>query len=318
MKKNNEYIVFNGDADGLCSANQFLLLNIGDIEIVTGVKRDIALLEKIITAKNSNITVFDIAVKNNLQPLKKLLDQNCKVQWFDHHMSGDFQKHPNLKTNIDISPTVNTSYIVHKYIKEKFPLWAITGLFGDNLHKTAYELAKNICLNNKRTVILKELGELLNYNAYGSTIDDLYFDPAILLKQMTDFADPFDFIENTSILSTLRKGQKEDLNKAKTINPIKQNILILPDEKWSRRVIGIYANLLVRENPDIAHAVMVKNNIEKYYVVSIRSPANSTKTAAEFCQKFPTGGGRAIAAGINKLPFDDLDNFIRKFCNFFD
>jgi hypothetical protein len=35
--------------------------------------------------------------------------------------------------------------------------------------------------------------------------------------------------------------------------------------------------------------------------------------AAELCMQFPTGGGRAGAAGINDLPADTLQRFIDAF-----
>jgi hypothetical protein len=35
--------------------------------------------------------------------------------------------------------------------------------------------------------------------------------------------------------------------------------------------------------------------------------------AAELCMQFPTGGGRAGAAGINDLPTDSLDAFVDAF-----
>jgi hypothetical protein len=314
---NKAYIVYNGDADGLCAANQYLLEKKSHIELISGVKRDIALLDKIVTIQSSHITVFDIAVKNNLSSLKKLLGQHCKILWFDHHISAEIPQHSNLTTHIDTRPTVNTSSIVYQYFQNRFHSWAVAGLFGDNLHKAAYELAQSIGFNNEKTSCLKELGELLNYNAYGASVEDLYYDPECLLPQLNQFVDALDFIKSTSIVSTLREGLINDMNSAISIQPIAPQVFILPDEKWSRRVIGHYANSLVKNNPDLAYAVLVKNNSENSYVVSIRSPSHTTKTAASFCLKFPTGGGRSIAAGINHLPFDQFDDFVKAFCEYF-
>ena len=41
------YDVFNGDADGLCSLQQIRLAEPADSVLVTGVKRDIALLARV-------------------------------------------------------------------------------------------------------------------------------------------------------------------------------------------------------------------------------------------------------------------------------
>jgi hypothetical protein len=49
------------------------------------------------------------------------------------------------------------------------------------------------------------------------------------------------------------------------------------------------------------------------YLVSVRAPLENKRGADELCRKFPTGGGRAAAAGINALPADQLDPFIDAF-----
>ena len=49
------------------------------------------------------------------------------------------------------------------------------------------------------------------------------------------------------------------------------------------------------------------------YLVSLRVPASSSVTADAFCRKFPTGGGRSTAAGINHLPASELERFSQDF-----
>ena len=34
---------------------------------------------------------------------------------------------------------------------------------------------------------------MINYNAYGETIDDLHFSPEVLFKASQPFSDPFEF-----------------------------------------------------------------------------------------------------------------------------
>jgi hypothetical protein len=41
------YDVFNGDADGICALHQLRLANPRDAVLLTGVKRDIALLQRV-------------------------------------------------------------------------------------------------------------------------------------------------------------------------------------------------------------------------------------------------------------------------------
>ena len=49
------------------------------------------------------------------------------------------------------------------------------------------------------------------------------------------------------------------------------------------------------------------------YLISVRAPLNDKRGAAELCMQFPTGGGRAAAAGINDLPADSVDAFVEAF-----
>jgi len=89
-------------------------------------------------------------------------------------------------------------------------------------------------------------------------------------------------------------------------------VYLLPAETWARRVSGVFGNQLANQHPDRAHAV-VYHREQGGYVVSVRAPLNNRKGADELCGKFPTGGGRRGAAGINHLPLTELDNFIREF-----
>jgi hypothetical protein len=89
-------------------------------------------------------------------------------------------------------------------------------------------------------------------------------------------------------------------------------VFLLPDEPWARRVSGVYSNDLATNNPARAHAVLtIKDNGN--YLISVRAPMNNKRGAAELCMQFPTGGGRAAAAGINDLPTERLQDFIGAF-----
>jgi hypothetical protein len=87
-------------------------------------------------------------------------------------------------------------------------------------------------------------------------------------------------------------------------------VLLLPDEPWSHRVSGVYGNELANGAPDKAHAVLTNNADGNSYTVSVRAPLNNKQGADKICVQFPTGGGRAGAAGVNKLADEDLNRFI--------
>jgi hypothetical protein len=312
----NQYVVFNGDADGICAAHQYCLGKSIEFESVTGVKRDISLLKKIKSLQNGNISVFDIAIEKNFPELEKLLINGCSIRWFDHHVSDPLPQHDHLICHIDTSPLVNTAFLVSQYLATPSS-WAIIGLCGDNILKTAEGLAKDLNLSRNDYTRLYEAGELLNYNAYGESTDDLHIHPADLLAGMAPYENPFDYLHDTSTVDQLRDGMEMDLDQVESIKPITAGVFIFPNEKWARRVIGVFANRKIREAPDTACAVLIEKQNNTSFVVSVRSPLHSKKSAAALCTQFPTGGGRIKAAGINQLPHDQLSQFVDGFKKFY-
>ena len=103
---------------------------------------------------------------------------------------------------------------------------------------------------------------------------------------------------------------------AQTLEPLHAReswaVFVLPDQPWARRVSGVYSNDLATDHPDRAHAVLTEK-ANGNYLVSVRAPMNNKQGAAELCMQFPTGGGRAGAAGINDLPGTDLQGFVEAF-----
>ena len=76
-------------------------------------------------------------------------------------------------------------------------------------------------------------------------------------------------------------------------------VCVLPNEAWARRVSGVFVNHLANLNTDRGHAILT-NKANGNFLVSV--PLSNKRGAAELCRKFPTGGGREAAAGINDLP----------------
>ena len=54
--------VFNGDADGLCALQQLRLAAPRSTVLVPGVKRDIALLQRVPAGPGDSVTALDIAL----------------------------------------------------------------------------------------------------------------------------------------------------------------------------------------------------------------------------------------------------------------
>jgi hypothetical protein len=174
---------------------------------------------------------------------------------------------------------------------------------------------RSICRPTKLAQ-LQSLGECLNYNGYGETLDDLFFDPAELYRQLRPFADPFAFIAESPAYQTLKTGYQEDMARAVAVPAMEARaagrIFMLPAEKWARRISGVFGNQLAVESPAQAHAVLTAKP-EGGYVVSVRAPLVARSGADELCSQFDSGGGRKGAAGINHLPESELGRFIALF-----
>lgn len=313
------YDIFNGDADGICALHQLRLSEpCPEAELVTGVKRDIALLERLrarLTGADT-LTVLDVSMDTNRAGLVAALERGCRVFYVDHHFAGDPPQGPRLTAHIDPSPEVCTSLIIDRLLAGRFRPWAVVAAFGDNLHAAAEQAAAPLNLTAAQLAMLRELGELLNYNGYGETVADLHFPPGELYLALRPYADPFDFLHHSKALATLRAGFAADMSAARAQTPIRQEasgrIYQFPAQAWSRRVAGVFSNEKARERPDLAHALVVDNGNDTF-MISVRAPLARKRGADTLCRAFPTGGGRAGAAGVNALPSDLMEGFMRQF-----
>lgn len=308
--------VFNGDADGLCALHQLRLADPADSVLVTGPKRDISLLKRVKAQAGDRITVLDIALSKNREALDRILEAGAEVRYFDHHQPGDIPEHPRFESHIDTDANVCTSLLVNRYLQGRHLPWAVAAAFGDNLADAARQAAIPLNLSVDQLAQLQSLGECLNYNGYGETLDDLFYDPAELYRQMRPFAGPFAFIAESAAYRTLKAGYQEDMARAVALDAMDARaagrIFMLPAEKWARRISGVFGNQLAVESPAQAHAVLTAKP-DGGYVVSVRAPLVAKSGADDLCSQFDTGGGRKGAAGINHLPESEVGRFIASF-----
>ncbi|WP_073614429.1 DHH family phosphoesterase [Desulfopila aestuarii] len=313
------YDIFNGDADGICALHQLRLADPRpDATRISGVKRDIVLLGRpeLASICDATLTVLDVSLDSNREPLLQLLARNNTITYFDHHSADPIPKTDLLTASIVLSADTCTSLLVNEALKGKYARWAICGAFGDNLHTKARKIAASCSLSETETDQLREIGELLNYNGYGATIDDLHFHPLELYDAVVPFANPLLFFQESSELVQLRKGFQEDMELALAVaeypNKGKNRVYFFPDAPWGRRVAGVFANLKAREKADSAHALITENR-DGTLRISVRAPLNDRRDAATLCKKFPSGGGRAASAGINYMPADQIEDFLAAF-----
>ncbi len=304
--------VFNGDADGICALHQLRLAEPRESTLVTGVKRDISLLKRVATEDATSVTVLDISMEKNSADLQRLLQAQVPVQYFDHHFPGDIPADDGLQAHIDTDANACTGLLVNRFLDNAHLPWAVVAAYGDNLHDAAKQAASPMNLSSDQHAALEELGTLMNYNGYGSTIDDLYFTPDNLYKSIKPYSDPFEFIANDTAFAKLKSGYESDMKKATEVAPDLSTehcaMFIFPQEAFARRVGGVYGNQLARDNPARAHALL-STLPQGGYLVSVRAPLENKTGADELCRKFETGGGRKAAAGINHLPAAELENF---------
>lgn len=69
------YDIFNGDADGIIALLQLRLADPIDTKLVTGVKRDIKLVDTVDAQAGDELTVLDISMEKNMAGLERVLAQ---------------------------------------------------------------------------------------------------------------------------------------------------------------------------------------------------------------------------------------------------
>ena len=315
------YDVFNGDADGICALTQLRNAHPVESVLITGVKRDISLLKQVDATAGDVITVLDISLDKNREPLQQALDAGAEVFYCDHHFAGEIPSAGHLTALINTEPDVCTSILVNGHLGGAFLEWAVVGAFGDNLYDSAGRLARPLGLPDAELERLKNLGTYINYNGYGSSLEDLHFAPADLYRLVSAHANPFGFMEDgRDDFERLETGYRDDMAAAAAIDAecaeAASAVFMLPNEAWARRVSGVYSNDLANANPDRAHAVLTEK-ANGNYLVSVRAPLNNKTGADELCMRFPTGGGRKAAAGVNDLPAGMLNDFMDQFAEFY-
>ena len=308
--------VFNGDADGICALRQLRLAEPREAVLVTGLKRDIDLVKRVRAGRGDLVTVLDVALERNRAAVDALLAGGATVRYFDHHFPGPLPSHANFCATIDQAPVTCTSAIVDRHLGGRFRAWAVAGAFGDNLPDLALDLAATLALDAESVEWLRELGESINYNAYGESLDEVLVSPGELYRVASRYADPLDFVRDEPLIARLTERRVTDLHRALAWSPLRStlaaDIYVLPHAAWSRRVSGTFANRLAVAQPAKAHAVVTPQR-DGGYSVSVRAPRGKRTTALDFCRRFAGGGGRALAAGIERLAPTELDRFVEQF-----
>ena len=316
------FYAFNGDADGLCALRQLALAEglPRDGRMISGPKRRTALLRDVEVAPGDAVTVLDVSLAVNRKDVQRLLEAGAVVRYFDHHHPGEPIEHPHLELHVDTDPRTCTSLIVDHYLDGGHRRWAVAGAFGDNLADAALRSARDSRASAVDIEALRRLGLALNYNSYGDHECELLIGPCELYERLRVHEDPLGFVREDALFERLWSRLQDDLALAKAVGAQAESehasLYVMPDTPWTRRVSGIWANFLAEVAPAKAHAILVPN-ASQGYIVSVRAPLARCFGAAELCLRFPSGGGREGAAGINHLPRHEVERFNALFMTHF-
>ena len=225
--------ICNGDADGLCAVLQWRLHAPGEASLVTGLKRDIALLDRVQAAPGDELLVCDISMQRNRVALLRLLEQGARVRYFDHHAAPDIPAHPNLEAHVEFSSRVCTSLLMDRHLGGAHRAWALVGAYGDNLTEVADALAVAAGLASQDRDRLRLLGEAINYNAYGEDEQDVHVTPARLYGIMARYHDPLELLAHEPVAQQLDALRRADLELGEDLAPHWENdsacVVVLPD-----------------------------------------------------------------------------------------
>jgi len=257
-------------------------------------------------------TVLDVSLDVNRAGLLALLAAGVSVRYFDHHFAGEIPQHPRLEAHLDADAKVCTSILVDRHLGGRFRPWAAVGAFGDSLVEQGRRLSQEAGLTPEAASRLAELGVAINYNDYGESIADLHVPPVDLAAEMLRFADPLQFAATSATFHRLAQGFREDMEQAKRLEPACQrpgrlctNCRTQPGRvaaaapspmTWPRRT---------RETPSPSS----RKRPAAAIWFPCACPANPRYRPRSFCRRYPTGGGRRTAAGINHLPAGELEAF---------
>jgi hypothetical protein len=328
--------IFNGDADGIVGQHILGLETGFPDQRITGRKRDIELLKLAPPLEQGQLHVLDVSLRRNLEALNARLPAldrgGLRITWYDHHDPGEPPAHPGLTLHINQAPETCTAVIVNAVLGHKQPLWAAMAAFGDNLPATASALASTGGASAHEAALLRRVGVLINYNAYGDEPGDALFDAADLATRMMPFPSALDFCWEASILGPLAAQFDVDRERFQELTPLVETpeagAFLVPDEPFARRYGATWANERVLQNPAQALALLHPRK-DGCYTVSIRAPrdwrgggngeagGSAAPSAADLAKEFPTGGGRKLAAGIDALPQELLGRFADRFREYY-
>lgn len=307
--------VCNGDADGLCSILQWRMHEPKEATMLALLDCDTSLVGRVHTRPGDEFLMCDIPMEPNRSTLLQLLAGGARVQYFNHQVTEEIPWHPLLQTTVDFSRDACTSLIVDRLLGGKYRGWAVVGAYGKHLTHVADKLAMDMGLVADVRAQLRELGELISYNALVPHEDDACIAPARLYEHLSRYPSPTDFLRSEPIISELDSVRRDDLYRATELTPYWQDayacVYVLPDAPWAHRVAGGLDKAIAAREPTRAHAFLCPAG-DTHFRVTVHA-ARNTSVGSFGVDDAEMGSVRPRAWVIHHLPHDEIDHFIRAF-----
>jgi len=273
------FSVCNGDADGLCSAVQWFMHEPSPATLVTGLKRELALLDRVDCGVGDEINIFDIAMSRKSHRTAALARSRRACALFDHHaVVTDVPASALFEARIDAGCDSCTSLLVDRRIGGACHGWALVGTYGDNLSERADQLAVEWGFDIGDRQRLRRMGEAIDYNAYGDRESDVHVAPARLYDIMTRYRDPRDMLAQEAVvdeIDALRRRTWTGRSRSRPLDESQCSVLVLPDEPWSCRALGSVANELANAET-AARPHGAKAPPAGGFMVSVRAPLRAS------------------------------------------
>jgi hypothetical protein len=304
-----------GDANGLCSLLQWRLHQPKQSSTLALLGRESRLDGLIQASPGDDVLLCDIPMQANRSTLMQLLDSGAQIQYLSHQIGEESLWHPQLQYIEDAPQDSCTSLMVDRILDGKYRQWALVGAYGKRCNASADKLASSVGLPAHERARLRELGELINYNACSVDGQNACIPPVDLYSLMSGYQQAMDFLQSESVASELESVRREDLERAEQIAPYWQDahasVYVLPDTPWAHRVAGGLGTHLSANEPTRAHAFLrpAANGCFMTRVHAARNNPNGGLTftdaqADDDCQR---------AWVIEHLPDQEIDHFISAF-----
>ena len=204
--------VCNSDADGLCAVRQWRLREPAQATLVTGLEREIALLQRVPAVGPTRCWCAT-------SPWPATATRSCHCSSAAWRCAGSITMTP-ARCGCPASWRLSRlrcrdlqRLLVERHLGGAHRAWALVGAYGDALTTVTDRLAAASGFDALQRAALRRLGQAINYNAYGEQLFDLRIAPAELYGVMARHADPFALLATEPVIDEIDDQREADLRR---------------------------------------------------------------------------------------------------------